>query len=254
MNNVIILGSGRSGTSMVAGTLAKSGYFMGQDLYPPRITNPKGFFEDPEINDINECIIMNTNYGITKKIINIFSKYKPKIGQLWLSIVPLSADMTSSNSINSRIHAIVNKKPFCLKDPRFSYTLPVWMPYLENTVFVCVFRSPYATIESILNYKKVEEMDIYLNRQIAESIWINMYEHILQKHSNFGKWLFIHYNQVLTSRGLNKIRDISGAIVDKSFPESSISQTVSRYKVSDRAMSLYADLCDKAEYSDDIHR
>jgi len=44
MKNCIILGSGRSGTSMVAGTLAKSGYFMGDNLYPARESNPKGFF------------------------------------------------------------------------------------------------------------------------------------------------------------------------------------------------------------------
>ncbi|RME58681.1 sulfotransferase family protein, partial [Candidatus Parcubacteria bacterium] len=57
MRNVLILGSGRSGTSMVAGTLAKAGYFMGTQFVPPRESNPKGFFEDHEINDINEAIL-----------------------------------------------------------------------------------------------------------------------------------------------------------------------------------------------------
>ncbi|NIM13858.1 MAG: sulfotransferase family protein, partial [Candidatus Aminicenantes bacterium] len=54
MKNCLILGSGRSGTSMIAGILHKAGYFMGDNLYPPRSANPKGFFENWEINEINE--------------------------------------------------------------------------------------------------------------------------------------------------------------------------------------------------------
>ena len=57
MKNVIILGSGRSGTSMVAGTLAKAGYYMGEQLLPANKANPKGFFEDIEVNAINEDIL-----------------------------------------------------------------------------------------------------------------------------------------------------------------------------------------------------
>lgn len=46
MYNIIILGSGRSGTSMMAGTLAKAGYFMGERLLPRNNANPKGFSND----------------------------------------------------------------------------------------------------------------------------------------------------------------------------------------------------------------
>jgi len=45
MKNIIILGSGRSGTSMVAGTLSNKNHFMGDDLLSPHEkSNPKGFF------------------------------------------------------------------------------------------------------------------------------------------------------------------------------------------------------------------
>jgi hypothetical protein len=47
MKTCIILGSGQSGTSMVAGTLAGAGYFMGERLYRPRESNPRGFLESP---------------------------------------------------------------------------------------------------------------------------------------------------------------------------------------------------------------
>ena len=42
---------------MVAGSLAKAGYFMGSSLIPARSANPKGFFEDVEVNMINESLL-----------------------------------------------------------------------------------------------------------------------------------------------------------------------------------------------------
>ena len=57
MHNVIILGSGRSGTSMIAGALTKAGYYIGDNPYPPRKTNPKGFFETREVNHVNEILL-----------------------------------------------------------------------------------------------------------------------------------------------------------------------------------------------------
>ena len=57
MKNVIVLGSGRSGTSMLAGMFRSAGYFMGTDYITPRDSNPKGFFEGREVNDINEKLL-----------------------------------------------------------------------------------------------------------------------------------------------------------------------------------------------------
>ena len=51
------MGSGRSGTSMLAGILHQSGYFLGEGLYKPQESYPKGFFEYRSINSINEAIL-----------------------------------------------------------------------------------------------------------------------------------------------------------------------------------------------------
>jgi hypothetical protein len=41
---------------MAAGSLAKAGYFMGENLIDARKSNPKGF-EDVEVNIINEELL-----------------------------------------------------------------------------------------------------------------------------------------------------------------------------------------------------
>jgi len=40
--------------------------------------------------------------------------------------------------------------PLCYKDPRFSYTLPAWLPCLHDTRRICIFREPGLTAESIV--------------------------------------------------------------------------------------------------------
>ena len=78
MRNIIILGSGRSGTSMLAGCLSTSGYFMGDNLYKKRESNPKGFFENKEINTINEDIL------------SLVTKNRPPIlGRFFYKNIPL---------------------------------------------------------------------------------------------------------------------------------------------------------------------
>ena len=57
MKNALILGSGRSGTSMLAEVLHKSGYDLGPDLMPPAEGNPHGYYESFCIEAINEDLL-----------------------------------------------------------------------------------------------------------------------------------------------------------------------------------------------------
>ena len=58
---VAILGMHRSGTSAVAGFLAKAGFFAGEedDLLPAAEDNPKGFFERADVNALNDDLLAN---------------------------------------------------------------------------------------------------------------------------------------------------------------------------------------------------
>lgn len=182
--NIIILGSGRSGTSMVAGLFARSGYFMGKNLYPGRDSNPIVFFKDPEINSINEHILSQVQPGWANP------------GQQWLSGLPLSTSFSSTTALDQRIQGIVRFEPFCLKDPRFSNTLPVWRPFLKNTVFICVFRDPASTVQSMLKEYEKYYPDLPMNQEIALQSWALIYQHIERLHRHQGEWAFVYYDQL----------------------------------------------------------
>lgn len=84
--NVIILGSARNGTSMVAGTLFGKGYYMGSDLYAGTISNPKGFFESWDIQGLSEHLLAQVVPTRSSSIPWrwIFRK-RPLFGQIGLS-------------------------------------------------------------------------------------------------------------------------------------------------------------------------
>ena len=265
MRNVIILGSGRSGTSMVAGTLAKAGYFMGEHLWEARDANPKGFFEDKEINGINEDILAplipdRLHLPAIRKLRipeKVFFRNRPIRGQRWLASIPLDQQITSSESIQSRIKAVVQHPPYCFKDPRFSYTLHLWRPYLTDVVFICVFRDPASTALSILKechtLPKLRHpiKGIRISRRQVINLWTLMYEHILLKHyCSKENWLFLHYNQVIAGEGLKKLAELTQAQIDLSFPDANIRRSYAEEKIPQKTLTLYQRLCALATYQE----
>ncbi|MGI9533467.1 MAG: hypothetical protein ACR2NW_00825, partial [Thermodesulfobacteriota bacterium] len=166
----------------------------------------------------------------------------------------LNTKLKTNYNIDSRIENIIRNKVFCFKDPRFSYTLPIWKPFLENCVFICIFRDPGSTILSMQN--RIKELPkrkngigaISLNKSNLYNIWNMMYTHILRKHRNEGKWLFIHYNQVFSNEGLLKLQDHTGAEVDPTFPDKNIRKHFSSDKINKNTLNIYNELCNLADF------
>jgi hypothetical protein len=234
---------------MVAGTLANSGYFMGDDLLPARDANPKGFYEDREVNDINEAIL-DPYVPQRVRIMGIeFFRHRPLYGHRWLA--PISVGKIGSlpdNSLRARILKLIDRKPYCFKDPRFSYTLPIWWPFLKETVFICVFRNPTTTAHSIIQECCGNNYDLRINSNQALIAWTLMYQHIIEMHSQHGEWLFLHYNQLFTRSGLDKLQSFTGALIDSSFPDPSLRRARTSEKIPKAAARLYEELCRRAEY------
>lgn len=252
VKNCIILGAGRSGTSMVAGCLSKAGYFMGSDLLPPTEGNPKGYFESREIEAINEELLAMVLPARPKGILGTFFRYRPGRAQRWLARVPVNTKIICPETIGPRIQTLVKNGPYCFKDPRFSYTLPAWKPYLKNVVFVCVFREVGRTIESILTEHRNEPYlkNLSMNYRRALKVWSLMYQHILKIHCSEGEWLFLHYNQLLERSGLDRLETALEASVNRDFPDPQFKRSYNNPETSKEALGIYEKLCQLAAYSD----
>lgn len=255
MKNVIVLGSGRSGTSMVAGMLAKAGYYFGENLGLPQPANPKGYFESIEINRLNESLIERVPHIPVRRKRFVWPgtrKNFTELNHLWLAQVEPGVLFPVDESFREAVAALVRRQPYCYKDPRICYTLPAWWPFLENTACVCVFREPNTTAESMLHDCRTSPYywDVHLTYHRALAVWECMYTHVLEAHCHRGDWLFLHYDQVLRGAATERFEAHVGARIDADFADPCLKRTVPRRRVPASAAALYRRLCARAGFDE----
>jgi len=235
--SVLVLGSGRSGTSLLAGTLAHAGWTVGDDPYPGRAANPKGFFETAEINGINEALLeLRPGHALGRM-------------QGWLTAAedPCTAD--APEHLRRRMRALASRRPFAFKDPRFCLTLPAWREALEqgggDVGFVCVFRDPATTAASIVRECAEAEYlaDVPMDFERALEVWCALYRQVLEHHRHRGDWLFVHYDQLVTPEGLERLEAFVRAPVARDFPDAALSRSSGGQAVPAEAARIYAELC-----------
>ena len=252
--NCLILGSGRSGTSMAAGILASTGYFMGEELWPANIGNPKGSFEDREVNKINDELIApgapkKPPSGLRKLLLGDI----PMLGhyQHWVAVLGPDVSIVCPPAMSERIAAATARQPFCFKDPRFSYSLSAWRPYIGDALLLCVFRDPSVTASSIVREcKRADHMrGTEVDERWALKVWEAMYRYVLEVHyPQGGDWLFVHYGQLLDHSADAELERRLGVKVDRGFAVAELNRSRAGAVVSRRMARLYQLLCGLARY------
>ena len=235
---------------MLAGARSHAGYFMGEQFRPGNALNPKGFFEDKEINRINEELLAPVTAERPKGLLGSFYRSRPVHGQRWLAMVPVGTPIPCPPTLAQRIAAQSAKRPFCFKDPRFSYTLPAWRPFLDrDTVFICMFRDPAKSALSMVQASQaMYNGHLRLGFAQALRVWLCMYQHILTVHRQTGTWLFLHYVQVVDGAGLAKVEALLGVSVDRQFPDERLNRSVANGVANSPIWRVYHQLCDLAAF------
>jgi len=246
--NIFVVGCGRNGTSMVAGLFAKLPFFMGEKLHAPRDSNPKGFFEDAAINQLNDSIL--SRYTPERTVINGFGYQcdAPGRGQHWLARIPTDVVVTATQEELLQIRNFVDRSPFCYKDTRFCYTLHLWQHFAHNAKYICVFRPPSIAVESILKecHSQPYLADFSISVNQAFEIWYLMYYHVLNRLTKFGEWLFLQYDEVLEGDALKTISRFTDTDINKHFPDIRLNRTKTYLQMPKKVADLYEELCGKA--------
>jgi hypothetical protein len=241
MRNVFITGSGRSGTSMLAGAFRLTPAYLGARLYPARPANPRGFFEDADINDINEAIIANALAELAGEADAEEIKDALPRGQLWLASLPGMIPPTRDRELQKRIVVQTAQEPFCFKDPRFSSTLNSWLPYGGDCVVLVIFRDPATTVESILKECRTAPYlrDLALSVDDAMSVWRRCYCRLLDLYLVHPTIRFVHYDHVLDGTAIPLIEELVGCELDRSFPTPELSRTRPSLPADDLCTAVY---------------
>jgi hypothetical protein len=153
---VAILGMHRSGTSAVAGFLAKAGFFAGDeaDLLEAAEDNPRGFFERTDVNALNDGVLTELGGAWDdppgRDVVRAqAAAWRPRVDELL-------ADLTAG----------AGDRPLLLKDPRISLLLPAWLSALDDNGFV-ILLVDRAPMDVALSMRKRDGRPLY----VALALW-----------------------------------------------------------------------------------
>jgi hypothetical protein len=197
---IFVLGMHRSGTSALTGALAKAGICSGDEstLYGPDLNNEKGFYEQREVVEINESVLITdftrnfpelSDYGCSETPGDLHG-----LGWLfgaWLDIKNLSIEPGIVTRIERFLHKLWSENPeetsFVIKDPRLSLTLPIWGKYIDDPVIFIMVRHPAAVARPLWRRDRIYE-------SLSHQIWVR-YTHAAMVHSTNHKTFVIDYDR-----------------------------------------------------------
>lgn len=244
MRDCVILGCGRSGTSLAAGLVARAGYNCGEDLLPADEGGPTGFFEARGVNAINEALMSAHDRELPTR-----GYSRPLTdGERWLAVLPETAEPEPTAELREGMAVAIPPSPYCLKDPRFSYTLDAWRQLFDGALFVCVFRHPDATARSIAKEVRYGDLTVDMGRSL--DIWRAVYRRVLGRLVRQGDWLFLHYEQLLDGAGVERLARALGVRLDSDFADPDLQRSLPSAPVAPDCAALYAELCARAGHPD----
>jgi len=141
ISGVRVLGMHRSGTSFVAGALARSGYCVGdeQRLLEPNDYNPYGYFERNDVVALNDRLLAACGGSWCQPPDR--EQVIAESGQ-WVAAV---------SDVLEAIEREAAGRPCVLKDPRMALLLPVWEQVLgPRFLDVLVLRNPVDVARSLM--------------------------------------------------------------------------------------------------------
>jgi len=154
---IVVLSSGRAGTSLLMQVLGGLGMSLSERLIEGRYENPDGFFEDTDIVRLHKRIFAETGLK----------------GVLPLPSGWLEADVV--NNIRQELQRLVHRQLeqatsiWGFKDPRTCTFLPLWLKILNaekvNPSFILAMRDPSSVISSFLRLYNI-------SADLAELVWL----------------------------------------------------------------------------------
>lgn len=230
---------------MLAGLLHSSGYYMGPALLEATPSNPKGYFESREVNLLNNELLESAVKVRASGPAGYLTPWRLPRGLLWLAEMSSDTKILATPEQVSLMREHIARRPFCLKDPRFCYTLEAWSRALGDVVHLCVFREPGRTAVSMRkDLKDRPYRGFHLSRRRALNAWTAMYAHVLERYVEDEAWLFIHYEQILDGSAIPRLEQAIETRVDTSFVDFALNRSRDPVgRLPSRTAAVYGELC-----------
>lgn len=135
----LVLGMHRSGTSALARLLNLAGLAFGppEAAMPADVDNPRGFWERQDVYELHEWVLGKAGAAWDRPLEFDPDRLPPGIRDEFLARAARIADTFSRH------------RPWFIKDPRLSLTLPLWRRILARPVCVHILRHPLEVAASL---------------------------------------------------------------------------------------------------------
>lgn len=182
---VLVVGSGRSGTSTMAGTLQALGLHVPQPEVVADATNPKGFGEPQWVVDLHEELLRRCGVQV--------SDARPRA---WLDAGKLSADHATRERVTAWLaDQFAHGDELVIKDPRAAWFLGLWRACAQR----CEATSSYITMLRPVTEVVGSKQRYYDPGQGAitrTAAWVNMMLHT-ERATRGEQRRFVRYADLL---------------------------------------------------------
>ncbi|NVO29168.1 hypothetical protein HJ526_17220 [Donghicola sp. C2-DW-16] len=139
---VVVLGMHRSGTSALAGILARLGCALPQDIMPANDFNPKGYYESILTYNLNDAIFRSKDTA--------WDDWQT-FPRDWYGTADMDAFMADGRKV---LQNEFGNMPICvLKDPRICRLMPFWKQVFEreglHPTYLLIHRNPIEVANSL---------------------------------------------------------------------------------------------------------
>jgi hypothetical protein len=184
---VLIVGSGRSGSSALAGTLQRLGLQVPSPEVPPDATNPRGFAESQWVVDFHTRLLKRSNVRVADA--------RPKA---WLQAARMSTNEAVREELAAWLDAQYDEPgvhELVIKDPRLSWFLGLWRAAGLRTgveeSYAISLRSPTEVVGSKQHYYAGQTSE---SSRMAS--WVNHMLHT-ERATRGDRRFFLRYDALL---------------------------------------------------------
>ncbi len=204
----MVVGAGRSGTSLVAGLLADAGLTTGHNLIPPSSANPTGFHEDVDVNGLNDELLAPFLGP---------EHHRSGARLAWLAALDAGVEPVADAGQRARMAHLIRDRPFCLKDPRLCQTLDAWRPVLPADVaYLAVFRHPASVVRSVQDWAR-QDLGYFADFDVGDSqlhrTWTSAYTRVIDHHAAEGDWTYVDADALVLGADTSPLAAAIGAPV-----------------------------------------
>ena len=146
MKNIIILGPGRTGSSILSGIISRNRYYINLESIESRKAYPDGDYENPELVELNKKLYHAGGHK--------WDRLEPgqKIDLRALENLAKSDDIDEYKAFITKCN---QHEPWLWKDPRLVFTMYFWKHLIDmkNVIFITISRDPYLIFRSHSKYQ-----------------------------------------------------------------------------------------------------